>query len=169
MGTHEYMDRSTICSSKETATSFSGKFYFEITIINSGTNNNIAIGVSSSGPKFKKRRMPGWDGESIGYFGDDGGICQGGGIPVAFAAQFKTGDKVGCQLQEIRVEDSTYHLVIFTKNGIACSKPLYLKGETFYPCVGINSPGAHIRSECISNPIDLKGRFFSVVFSMLCI
>ena len=171
MGTHEYMDRSTIRSSKETSKSFHENFYFEITIINTGSNNDIAIGVSSCGPKFRKRRMPGWDDKSIGYFGNNGGICQGGGVPVAFGSKFENGDRVGCQLQEIHVKDSKYHLVIFTKNGKACSSPLYLKGETFYPCVGVNSPGAHIRSEFISNPIDLKGSLSTVVLSLfnICI
>jgi len=70
----------------------------------------VAIGLSTT--KFSPtNKMPGWDTESYGYHGDDGGIFHGQGDMLSQSSPFGPGDIVGCGL-----EYSTRR-IFFVKNG----------------------------------------------------
>eukprot|EP00581_Thalassiosira_minuscula_P000844 CAMPEP_0183742990 /NCGR_PEP_ID=MMETSP0737-20130205/64985_1 /TAXON_ID=385413 /ORGANISM="Thalassiosira miniscula, Strain CCMP1093" /LENGTH=1110 /DNA_ID=CAMNT_0025978593 /DNA_START=216 /DNA_END=3548 /DNA_ORIENTATION=- len=72
----------------------------------------VAIGLST--PSFRPHnRMPGWDAESYGYHGDDGGIFHGhGNMLREYGPAFGPGDTVGCGLDYARGR------VFFVKNGV---------------------------------------------------
>ena len=94
----------------------------------------VAIGCARAG--FDAGRlMPGWDSESWGYHGDDGGRFHGDGAAVARGETFGRGDVVGCGVDRGRRE------VFFTRNGVGVGGiPLSQKDldEPLYPCVGLD-------------------------------
>eukprot|EP00536_Pseudo-nitzschia_multiseries_P013453 jgi/Psemu1/327193/estExt_fgenesh1_pg.C_5750021 len=61
----------------------------------------VAVGVATK--RFQvQSRMPGWDGESFGYHGDDGGIFHSSGAMLSeFGPKFGPGDTVGCGVDYI--------------------------------------------------------------------
>ena len=96
--------------------------YFEVSILkfkdNGGTNapddgvpiarryrtnyqDCVAVGVATSAFHYQSR-MPGWDRESYGYHGDDGGIFHSAGEMLKrFGPKFGPGDTVGCGIDYI--------------------------------------------------------------------
>ena len=119
--------------------------YFELRIAQTGaprevTERNaaappcVAIGCCRAGFDAS-RLMPGWDAESWGYHGDDGGRFHGDGAATERGPPFGRGDVVGCGVDRSRGE------LFFTRNG------KYLGGtrlsadhlrEPLYPCVGLD-------------------------------
>ena len=75
------------------------------------TSDCVAVGVSTS--YFQSdRRMPGWDGQSYGYHGDDGGIFHDSGrMERPFGPEYGPGDTIGCGLDYVRGG------IFFTLNG----------------------------------------------------
>jgi hypothetical protein len=72
----------------------------------------VAIGLSTRyfSPVDK---MPGWDSESYGYHGDDGGIYHGRGVMLSrYGPSYGPGDTVGCGL------DYASRRIFFVKNGV---------------------------------------------------
>ena len=71
----------------------------------------VAVGLSTLA--FNPRdKMPGWDNNSYGYHGDDGGIFHGHGDMIRrFGPSFGLGDIVGCGLEY------TTKRIFFVKNG----------------------------------------------------
>jgi len=107
---------------------------------NQQSHECVAIGLSTK--SFSPDdRMPGWDDESFGYHGDDGGIFHGQGETVRrFGPSFGKGDTVGCGL-----EYSTRKL-FFVKNGKflgyafdgkALDRDMVDRG--LYPTVGVDT------------------------------
>jgi len=72
----------------------------------------VAIGLSTK--HFSPtNKMPGWDMESYGYHGDDGGIFHGQGDMLSpYGPAFGPGDTVGCGLEYFS------RRIFFVKNGI---------------------------------------------------
>ena len=125
-------------------------FYFEISIANAPLqaeplpvrgHEDPCVSVGLSTPAFNlKRKQTGWDGDSIGYHGDDGFIYHAGGTGVfQYGPRFGAGDTVGCGLH-LRSRE-----VFFTLNGmylgpafvltrLALRTPLILR-----PTVGVDS------------------------------
>lgn len=72
--------------------------------LNSTSNNNrdcVAVGVATESFHVHSR-MPGWDRQSFGYHGDDGGIFHSsGGMLKAYGPKFGLGDNVGCGIDYI--------------------------------------------------------------------
>ena len=72
----------------------------------------VAIGLSTR--RFSPAdKMPGWDAESFGYHGDDGGIYHGQGEMLRrYGPSYGPGDTVGCGLEY------GSRRVFFVKNGV---------------------------------------------------
>eukprot|EP01129_Flabellula_baltica_P005347 TRINITY_DN1930_c0_g1_i1.p1 TRINITY_DN1930_c0_g1~~TRINITY_DN1930_c0_g1_i1.p1 ORF type:complete len:1123 (-),score=233.46 TRINITY_DN1930_c0_g1_i1:19-3357(-) len=83
--------------------------YCEITILDSGERNIVAIGLVDD--NYPQDRHPGWEKFSYGYHGDDGKtfFCKGYGIP--WGPMYSTGDIIGIG---VNFENSE---IFFTKNG----------------------------------------------------
>lgn len=101
------------------------------------TSSCVAVGLGSD--QFKlDHRLPGWDDESIGYHGDDGGLFHGTGARRArLGPKFGPGDVVGCGI------DYRSSVVFFTHNGRLLSRTLVLNKRQaqaeWYPVVGMDS------------------------------
>jgi len=97
----------------------------------------IAIGLSSRGFRWHAR-MPGWDANSYGYHGDDGGIFHASGDMLKrFGPSYGKGDTIGCGV------DYACAGIFFTINGkflgYGWKNQEHLAGKDFYPTIGIDS------------------------------
>jgi len=68
--------------------------YFEIEIIDPGSNCYIAIGLARK--DYPKNRQPGWNKGSIAYHADDGKVFMGSGVGDPFGPRCNKGDIMGC-------------------------------------------------------------------------
>jgi len=101
----------------------------------------VAVGVATRTFQFQSR-MPGWDQQSYGYHGDDGGIFHAsGGMLEQFGPKFGRGDTVGCGIDYISKG------IFYTLNGRFLGYAWKNIGDDilekdFFPVVGIdtNSP-----------------------------
>lgn len=121
--------------------------YFEVTIErvscsdpqemrqNSLYDECIAVGLASKSFE-KSKQLPGWDKESYGYHGDDGGIFHGKGRQLLqYGPSFGCGDVVGCGV------DYSKKQIFFTLNGRflgVAFRDIKLWKELF-PTVGIDA------------------------------
>ncbi|CAJ1925672.1 unnamed protein product [Cylindrotheca closterium] len=92
--------------------------YFEVSILESSSNTQrsprdcVAVGVATESFSCQTR-MPGWDAQSFGYHGDDGGTFHASGAMLErFGPCFGTGDTVGCGI------DYVARGIFFTLNGV---------------------------------------------------
>ncbi|KAL7531585.1 hypothetical protein ACHAWF_003835 [Thalassiosira exigua] len=97
----------------------------------------IAIGLSNQSFAIESK-MPGWDGESYGWHGDDGGFYHGQKMNLQPGPSFGAGDTVGCGF------DYSKRTMFFTKNGVflryafgKVSRDVVDRG--LYPTVGVDS------------------------------
>jgi hypothetical protein len=101
----------------------------------------VAVGIASESFHVHTR-MPGWDRQSFGFHGDDGGIFHSsGGMVKQFGPKFGAGDTIGCGI------DYVNQGIFFTLNGIFLGYGWTGVDEEFlkhdlYPVVGLdtNSP-----------------------------
>jgi hypothetical protein len=98
----------------------------------------VAIGLSTLA--FNPRdRMPGWDTNSFGYHGDDGGLFHGQGDMIRpFGPAFGPGDTVGCGFCY------TSKRMFFVKNGLFLGYAFDTLGDDvleggLYPTVGVDT------------------------------
>mmetsp|Transcript_20295 Transcript_20295/g.33093 ORF Transcript_20295/g.33093 Transcript_20295/m.33093 type:complete len:408 (-) Transcript_20295:163-1386(-) len=97
----------------------------------------VAIGLSTTA--FSPHdKMPGWDNESYGYHGDDGGIFHGRGDMIRhYGPSFGPGDTVGCGL------DYALQKVFFVKNGEFLGYAFDVRREDveggLFPTVGVDT------------------------------
>ena len=71
----------------------------------------VAVGVATKAFQFQSR-MPGWDQQSYGYHGDDGGIFHSsGGMLKQYGPKYGPGDTVGCGI------DYYSKAIFYTLNG----------------------------------------------------
>jgi len=69
--------------------------------INNNNNDCVAVGLATESFRVHSR-MPGWDRQSFGYHGDDGGIFHSsGGMLKSYGPKFGPGDTVGCGIDYI--------------------------------------------------------------------
>eukprot|EP00095_Tigriopus_kingsejongensis_P009509 maker-scaffold624_size122968-snap-gene-0.16 protein:Tk09509 transcript:maker-scaffold624_size122968-snap-gene-0.16-mRNA-1 annotation:"hypothetical protein BRAFLDRAFT_123644" len=68
--------------------------YFEIEIVDPGSNCFIAIGLARQ--DYPKNRHPGWNKGSIAYHADDGKLFVGSGVGTHFGPRCYKGDIMGC-------------------------------------------------------------------------
>jgi len=94
--------------------------YFEVSILeqqeplegNPVRRDCVAVGVATESFSCQTR-MPGWDSQSFGYHGDDGGTFHASGAMLErFGPCFGTGDTVGCGI------DYVARGIFFTLNGV---------------------------------------------------
>ena len=113
------------------------QIYFEVTILSSGEQGTIGIGLVSA--NYSRESMPGWDEGGYGYHGDDGCIF---GPPIEslqYGPPFSVGDTIGVGYYPLRGE------IFFTKNGrnlgIAFTNvPI----ADYHIGVGMHSPGERV-------------------------
>lgn len=86
-----------------------GIYYFEVTILSRGKDGLIGIGFSSQ--KANLNRLPGWEGESWAYHGDDGFVFACTASGKAYGPRFASQDVIGCGVN-FRTGNA-----FFTKNG----------------------------------------------------
>ncbi|KAF7190411.1 Ran-binding protein 9 [Pseudocercospora fuligena] len=115
-----------------------GIYYFEVTILSRGKDGLIGIGFSSQ--KANLNRLPGWEGESWAYHGDDGYIFACTASGKAYGPRFASQDVIGCGVN-FRTGNA-----FFTKNGnhLGQAFPGIKQGQLF-PSVGMKKPGEHLR------------------------
>jgi len=104
----------------------------------------VAVGVATKDFQFDSR-MPGWDQQSYGYHGDDGGIFHSsGGMLKQFGPKYGPGDTVGCGIDYIskgifytlngeflgyaweRISDVILQKDLFPAVGIDTNSPIHL-------------------------------------------
>lgn len=113
-----------------------GVYYFEVEIIEKGTQGHIGIGFSTRNVQLS--RLPGWEPMSWGYHGDDGNSFAGQSDGSPYGPVFGTGDVIGCGV------DFTEGMAFYTKNGEFLKKVFRdLKGD-LYPSVGLRTPKERI-------------------------
>ncbi|KXT00316.1 hypothetical protein AC578_6463 [Pseudocercospora eumusae] len=115
-----------------------GIYYFEVTILSRGKDGLIGIGFSSS--KANLNRLPGWEGESWAYHGDDGYIFACTASGKAYGPRFASQDVIGCGVN-FRTGNA-----FFTKNGNHLGQAFPgIKHIQLFPSVGMKKPGEHLR------------------------
>jgi len=118
-----------------------GQFYFEVSIENTGRNNEIAVGIVTKTSQLD--RFPGWVPMSFGYHGDDGNIfCESEEEAFSPEKPFKTGYLIGVLLD---FNSSTLTFSRKKKEVQRVQLQAHHMNQDFYPCVGISSPGALVR------------------------
>ncbi|GAB5590488.1 hypothetical protein Unana1_05388 [Umbelopsis nana] len=116
-----------------------GIFYFEIEIVSKGRDGYIGIGFCDADSTMDK--LPGWDADSYGFHAYDGRCYHASTKGAAYGPTFSTGDVIGCG---INFNSKT---AFFTKNGVYLGVAFNnIKVDApLYPCVGLRTPGEHIR------------------------
>lgn len=122
--------------------------YFEVTIgqpkrrAQNGIPECVAVGLSRDGFNLLQK-MPGWDSQSYGYHGDDGGAYHDSGhMCFKFGPKYGPGDTVGCGLDYS--QGSGQADLFYTLNGEYKGVAFRgLRGQ-FFPTVGLDS-GAPVK------------------------
>ncbi|KAL3920689.1 MAG: hypothetical protein SGILL_003130 [Bacillariaceae sp.] len=98
----------------------------------------VAVGLATNAFHVHTR-MPGWDRQSFGYHGDDGGLFHAsGGMVKEFGSKFGEGDTIGCGIDYVNKG------IFFTLNGRYLGygwkgvEDEFLKSDLF-PVVGLDS------------------------------
>jgi len=115
-----------------------GLYYFEVTILSRGKDGLIGIGFSSR--RAQLNRLPGWEGESWAYHGDDGYSFSCTSSGKAYGPRYSSQDVIGCGVN-FRTGNA-----FFTKNGIDLGSAFTsVRNHGLYPSVGMKKPGEHLR------------------------
>eukprot|EP01126_Amoeba_proteus_P003999 TRINITY_DN11360_c0_g1_i11.p1 TRINITY_DN11360_c0_g1~~TRINITY_DN11360_c0_g1_i11.p1 ORF type:complete len:1040 (-),score=219.24 TRINITY_DN11360_c0_g1_i11:222-3341(-) len=119
--------------------------YFEVTVIDGGARNEVAIGLVSNAYSMEKH--PGWGKWSYAYHGDDGKAFHNCGGGNAWGQMYSSGDVIGCGINYSTEE------IFFSKNGklvgvafrgVKTDIPLFpMVGLNMNVCVEINFGGKH--------------------------
>ena len=135
-----------------------GQFYFEVSIVDTGDNKEIAVGICTQNSPLD--RFPGWVPLSFGYHGDDGNIfCECEDATYLPEKPFKTGYPIGVLLDFDR---RTLTFSRKKKDVQTIQLQAQHMNQDFYPCVGISSPGAVVR---LTTPISSGRSYFSRLIS----
>jgi len=110
------------------------------TSFQSGSVNNDCVAVGVAMESFHVHsRMPGWDRQSFGYHGDDGGIFHSsGGMLKPYGPKFGPGDTIGCGIDYISKS------IFYTLNGEFLGNAFgnidkNILQTDLYPVVGLDS------------------------------
>lgn len=116
--------------------------YFEVTIISTGEQSAIGIGVASL--NYPLGCQPGWRNESIAYHCKDGGLyCNGDRHPEGSLCSSEAKDIIGCGIRSL---NDQLH-VFFTHNGedIHQEALRILQPTDLYPTVCMHSAGEKVK------------------------
>lgn len=114
--------------------------YFEMHVVNAGELRILTIGLVDE--KFPiNSKQPGWDKDSYGYHGDDGGCFHNNGAGKPWGERFNPGDVIGCGINFERNGE-----VFWTKNGKFLGvSHIGPQSEAYYPAIGVENDGAIFR------------------------
>ncbi|GFR51231.1 hypothetical protein Agub_g13606, partial [Astrephomene gubernaculifera] len=110
-------------------------YYFEVRVLDRGQDGFIGVGFCTSDVRLA--RLPGWEGHSYGYHGDDGHAFAGQGVGRPYGPPYGTGDVIGA------LYDKVERTISYFKNG----RPLGVafrevqEATPLYPCVGMRTRG----------------------------
>jgi ankyrin repeat protein len=114
--------------------------YFEVTVVNGGENRIVTVGLVDENYPMEQKQ-PGWDKDSYGYHGDDGGCFHNNGSGKAWGERFNLGDVIGCG---INYEGSGE--VFWTKNGKFLGvSHIGPQAAQYWPAIGVENDGAIFR------------------------
>ncbi|KAF8584921.1 SPRY-domain-containing protein [Ramaria rubella] len=119
-----------------------GVYYYEIDVVNKGQKGHPHGALRFGTDTVRLSRLPGWEGQSWGYHGDDGNSFASERDGSSYGPKFTTGDVVGCGI------DFSSGQAFFTKNGRYLGPVFENLGsvEDLYPTVGLRTPGEAIRA-----------------------
>lgn len=118
--------------------------YFEVSILdkesddaNSTTPECVAVGLATAAFNVSSR-MPGWDSQSFGFHGDDGGIFHNAGsMRKIFGRSFGGSDVIGCGI------DYECQKIFYTRNGSFLGYAFELKehqlASAYFPVIGMDT------------------------------
>lgn len=95
----------------------------------------VAVGLATESFSLHTR-MPGWDSQSYGYHGDDGGIFHAAGSMIKeYGSHFGVGDTIGCGV------DYPKQAIFFTLNGVFLGYAFVLKDpvQDLFPVIGMDT------------------------------
>ncbi|KAF8203757.1 concanavalin A-like lectin/glucanase domain-containing protein, partial [Pholiota molesta] len=123
-----------------------GIYYFEVEIL--GKDQKVHISIGFAGKSVKLGRLPGWEPNSWGYYGDDGSSLSAEKSGAQFGPSYGVGDIIGCGI------DFTTNKVFYTKNGALIGHAFDNVGKTIdlYPTVGLQHSGEAIRANFGQDP-----------------
>ncbi|GIL56975.1 hypothetical protein Vafri_12242, partial [Volvox africanus] len=107
-------------------------YYFEVTVVEPGSNGTIGIGFAHS--NHNVARHVGWDAGTFGFHGDDGKTYFEGRNEY-YGFKYGKGDVVGAALDFQRKE------IFFTKNGTKGKAISISISQALYPTVSLHSSG----------------------------
>jgi ankyrin repeat protein len=111
--------------------------YFEVHVVDGGENRIVTVGLVDENYPVNEKQ-PGWDKDSYGYHGDDGGCFHNNGAGKAWGERFNPGDVIGCG---INFEGSGE--VFWTKNGKFLGvSHIGPQADAYYATVGVENDGA---------------------------
>ncbi|KAF8887755.1 hypothetical protein BD779DRAFT_1440522 [Infundibulicybe gibba] len=116
-----------------------GIYYYEVEILSKSQKGQISIGFAAHDVKLS--RLPGWEPNSWGYYGDDGRSYTAEKTGTPYGPVFGTGDVIGCGI------DFTTLRAFYTKNGTFLGPVFENVGKDIdlYPSVGLRYTGEIIR------------------------
>ncbi|KAK3100197.1 hypothetical protein FSP39_016041 [Pinctada imbricata] len=125
-------------------------YYFEVKILDIGTNGTIGVGLVSS--NYPMYNQPGWKELSVGFHADDGHLYLSAGYGDEFGPTSTTGDTIGCGI-EFPTDADKYEILIlqhvevfFTHNGKKVgSTTISLPKSGLFPAVGLHSRGEKVK------------------------
>lgn len=114
--------------------------YFELHVTNPGELRILTLGLVSEDYPINTKQ-PGWDTDSYGYHGDDGGCFHNNGAGKAWAERFNIGDVIGCGINFEGVGE-----IFWTKNGKFLGvSHIGPRSDAYYPAIGVENNGAIFR------------------------
>ncbi|CAH8636073.1 unnamed protein product [Schistosoma intercalatum] len=126
-----------------------GIYYFEITLLNKGSNGCLSVGVSMKTSSLNK--FPGSENNSFGYQ-SDGCVYHGSPtLSTKFGPRFNENDIIGCGV------DFLSQSLFFTRNGIFLGKAFEGKvpvggGTRLFPTIGLQGRGVRVTTNFGQHP-----------------
>jgi len=111
-----------------------GVYYFEVRVLDPGTNGTITIGLTDK--LFILNRQPGLEANTYGYRAEDGKKFLGSSRGEPYGPAYGKDDVVGCGINYVKGE------IFFTRNGVNLGRAGVLGNSSleYYPTLAMRSP-----------------------------